>query len=82
MKVVHTNRHRAHDPKTFIHRGRLVDSPELRTPADIAVESDGFRRVAASIGRFAGPIGILQEGGYPCPELGENLSAFLGAIDG
>ena len=48
----------------------------------LAVTTDRFRRTAASIGRFAGPIGILQEGGYSCSEFDENLSAFLGAIDG
>src|SRR5215472_7485637 len=35
MKVVHTDRHLAHDPKTFIHWGRLVDSPERPARADM-----------------------------------------------
>jgi len=51
--------------------------------SELAVTTDWFRRAAASIRRFADPIGILQEGGHSCSELGENLSAFLGAaIDG
>jgi acetoin utilization deacetylase AcuC-like enzyme len=47
-----------------------------------SVTTDGFRRAGEVIGAFAGRIGILQEGGYPCPELGENLTAFLGSVDG
>ncbi|KUM28402.1 hypothetical protein AU467_34680 [Mesorhizobium loti] len=46
------------------------------------VTTNGFRQAAETIGAFNEPIAILQEGGYPCPELGENLVAFLDAIDG
>ncbi|MBB6413755.1 histone deacetylase family protein [Mesorhizobium sangaii] len=46
------------------------------------VSTDGFRQAARAISDFCGPIGLLQEGGYPCSELGDNLVAFLGAIDG
>ncbi|MEI8703447.1 histone deacetylase family protein [Mesorhizobium sp. ISC15] len=45
------------------------------------VTTDGFRQAAETIRAFVNPIAILQEGGYPCPELGDNLVAFLGAID-
>lgn len=45
------------------------------------VSTDGFRKAASTINRFSGPVAMLQEGGYPCAELGENLVAFLGAID-
>ncbi|MER8824149.1 histone deacetylase family protein [Mesorhizobium sp. M0991] len=45
------------------------------------VTTDGFRKAARVIGNFDAPIAMLQEGGYPCPELGENLVAFLGAIE-
>ncbi|MER9216294.1 histone deacetylase family protein [Mesorhizobium sp. M0663] len=45
------------------------------------VTADGLRKAAKVIGDFNGPIAMLQEGGYPCPELGDNLVAFLGAID-
>lgn len=45
------------------------------------VTTDGFRNAARTIGAFGRPIAMLQEGGYACPELGDNLVAFLGAID-
>jgi acetoin utilization deacetylase AcuC-like enzyme len=48
----------------------------------LTVTTDGFRRAGEAVGRFRGPVGMLQEGGYPCPELGDNLTAFLGAVDG
>jgi acetoin utilization deacetylase AcuC-like enzyme len=44
--------------------------------------TDGFRRAGEAVGGFVGRIGILQEGGYACPELGKNLAAFLEAVDG
>ncbi|RUV40536.1 histone deacetylase family protein, partial [Mesorhizobium sp. M5C.F.Ca.IN.020.29.1.1] len=45
------------------------------------ISTDGFRKAARAISDFNGPMAMLQEGGYPCPELGDNLVAFLGAID-
>ncbi|TIQ38820.1 MAG: histone deacetylase family protein, partial [Mesorhizobium sp.] len=45
------------------------------------VSTDGFRRAAETIGSFDGPVAMLQEGGYHCSELGDNLVAFLAAID-
>lgn len=45
------------------------------------VTTDGFRYAAEAIKAFNKPIAILQEGGYPCPELGDNLAAFLGSIE-
>ncbi|RWC53716.1 histone deacetylase family protein [Mesorhizobium sp.] len=45
------------------------------------VSTDGFRRAAETIGAFDGPVALLQEGGYPCSELGDNLVAFLAAVD-
>ncbi|MER8950133.1 histone deacetylase family protein [Mesorhizobium sp. M0809] len=46
------------------------------------VTAEGFRRAAQVIDDCARPIAMLQEGGYPCPELGDNLVAFLGAMEG
>ncbi|MER9594101.1 histone deacetylase family protein [Mesorhizobium sp. M0244] len=45
------------------------------------VSTDGFRKAASTINRFSGPVAMLQEGGYPCAELGNNLVAFLGAVE-
>ncbi|RWJ04428.1 MAG: histone deacetylase family protein [Mesorhizobium sp.] len=45
------------------------------------VSTNGFRKAARAVSDFNGPVAMLQEGGYPCPELGDNLVAFLGAID-
>ena len=44
------------------------------------VTTDGIRRAGAAIGRLQRPIAILQEGGYPCAELGQNLVAFLDGV--
>jgi len=133
MKVVHTDRHLAHDPKTFIHWGRLVDSPERPARADMllaAARASGHGIItaaptsAAALARVhtARHLDFLEHGfaqwrklphagdeivlnthpnrfaahytshiaaraGFyqadtACSELGENLSAFLGAIDG
>lgn len=41
------------------------------------VTTQGFGRMAARIGSLERPTVILQEGGYLCPELGDNLLAFL-----
>ncbi|WP_210238920.1 MULTISPECIES: histone deacetylase family protein [unclassified Mesorhizobium] len=39
MKVVYSDGHRSHDPQTFIHRGRLVQSPERPERADMLLSS-------------------------------------------
>ena len=50
------------------------------------VTTDGFRRVGEAIGAFARarelPSLLVQEGGYVCAELGDNLVAFLKGFEG
>ncbi len=45
--------------------------------AGLAVTEGGFRHIAAEISRLDLPSVLVQEGGYLCPELGQNLLAFL-----
>jgi acetoin utilization deacetylase AcuC-like enzyme len=43
----------------------------------LAVSTPGFGQISADIRGLGLPIVIVQEGGYLCPELGENLGAVL-----
>lgn len=44
----------------------------------LRITTDGFQRIAREISRHTGlPLLMVQEGGYPCKELGENLTHFL-----
>jgi acetoin utilization deacetylase AcuC-like enzyme len=43
----------------------------------LAVTTGGFGEIGAAIGRLALPTVLVQEGGYPSPELGANLVRFL-----
>jgi acetoin utilization deacetylase AcuC-like enzyme len=43
----------------------------------LAVTTPGFARIATAIATHSLPTVIVQEGGYLCPELGDNLSSFL-----
>ena len=43
----------------------------------LAVTTPGFSRIAASIAEMGLPAILVQEGGYLCPELGDNLRSFL-----
>ncbi|MET1026269.1 MAG: histone deacetylase family protein [Dongiaceae bacterium] len=45
--------------------------------AGLQVTEAGFRRIGARLGAIALPTVLVQEGGYPCPELGSNLLAVL-----
>jgi acetoin utilization deacetylase AcuC-like enzyme len=47
--------------------------------AAFGVTTEGFGRIAAAINKLNKPSVVLQEGGYVCPELGQNLVAFLQA---
>jgi acetoin utilization deacetylase AcuC-like enzyme len=48
----------------------------------LAVSTPGFARIAAAAAALDLPTVIVQEGGYLCPELGDNLRSFLaGFID-
>jgi len=51
--------------------------------AGLAVTTPGFARIADACASLNLPTVIVQEGGYLCPELGDNLSAFLnGFVNG
>lgn len=45
--------------------------------AGLAVTTPGFARIGAAIAGLGLPTLIVQEGGYLCPELGQNLQAVL-----
>lgn len=45
--------------------------------AGLAVSTDGFNRMANKLAALKLPTVLVQEGGYLCPELGNNLQAFL-----
>jgi len=45
--------------------------------AGLALTTSGFRRVAERIAALQLPTVLVQEGGYPCEQLGDNLAAFL-----
>lgn len=45
--------------------------------SDLAVSTEGFRAAGERIGRYRGPVVLIQEGGYLVEKLGENLDAFL-----
>ncbi len=47
--------------------------------AGLAVTTPGFARIGAMIASLGLPTVIVQEGGYLCPELGDNLEAVLRA---
>ncbi|PQA89344.1 histone deacetylase family protein [Hyphococcus luteus] len=56
-----------------------LDAYEGDPIAGLAVTSGGFARIGEAIGgALKLPTVIIQEGGYPCDELGSNLAAFLG----
>ncbi|MEZ5824747.1 MAG: histone deacetylase family protein [Geminicoccaceae bacterium] len=48
----------------------------------LAVTTQGFARIAAALANLELPTVIVQEGGYLCPELGDNLESFLGGFAG
>ena len=43
----------------------------------LAVTTAGFARIADALASLKLPTVIVQEGGYLCPELGQNLTSFL-----
>ncbi len=43
----------------------------------LAVTTAGFGRIGAMLGELNLPTLMVQEGGYLCPELGDNLASFL-----
>ena len=59
-----------------------LDAYEGDPIAGLAVTTGGFARIGEAIGAALRlPTVIVQEGGYPCDELGGNLSSFLGGYD-
>ena len=46
----------------------------------LGVTTEGFRRIGRRCAEFGLPTVIVQEGGYLCPELGDNLEALLGGF--
>jgi len=48
--------------------------------AGLSVTTPGFARIAAACAGLGLPTIIVQEGGYLCPELGDNLKEFLGGF--
>ena len=47
----------------------------------LSVTTDGFARIGQALAGLALPSVIVQEGGYLCDALGDNLQAFLGAFE-
>jgi acetoin utilization deacetylase AcuC-like enzyme len=45
------------------------------------VTTEGFAEIARRIAALRLPTALIQEGGYLCPSLPRNLSAFLGALE-
>src|SRR5262249_26935961 len=48
----------------------------------LSVTTPGFARIGEAIAALKLPTVIVQEGGYLCPELGDNLTSFLGGFGG
>ncbi|MER8751913.1 histone deacetylase family protein [Mesorhizobium sp. M1050] len=48
----------------------------------LSVTTPGFARIGEAIAKLGLPTVIVQEGGYLCDELGDNLTAFLTGFDG
>jgi acetoin utilization deacetylase AcuC-like enzyme len=46
--------------------------------AGLGVTTPGFARIGQAVADMGLPTVIIQEGGYLCPDLGENLKAVLG----
>lgn len=50
--------------------------------AGLAISTQGFHAIGEQIAsKLTLPTVIVQEGGYPCPELGENLTAFISGFE-
>ena len=48
--------------------------------AGLAVTTGGFGQIGAAVAGLGLPTVVVQEGGYLCPELGDNLAAVLRAF--
>ena len=54
-----------------------LDAFEKDPFGGLSVSTPGFARIGEAIGKLGLPTVIVQEGGYLCDELGDNLTAFL-----
>ncbi len=54
-----------------------LDIHEADPLAAFRIPTDGFARIGAAIARRRWPTVLVQEGGYPSPDLGRNLERFL-----
>jgi len=55
-----------------------LDAYEGDPIAGLAISTEGFNNIGSRISRKLGlPTVIVQEGGYLCPQLGQNLAAFI-----
>ena len=59
-----------------------LDAYEGDPLAGLAVTTDGFGRIAETLGDLGLPSLLVQEGGYLCDDLGCNLAAFLRGFAG
>jgi acetoin utilization deacetylase AcuC-like enzyme len=57
-----------------------LDAYERDPLAGLAITTPGFARMGAAIAARGLPTLLVQEGGYLAPELGDNLSSFLGGF--
>lgn len=59
-----------------------LDAFEGDPIAGLAISTEGFNNIGSRISsRLKLPTVIVQEGGYLCPELGENLASFIGGFE-
>ncbi len=58
-----------------------LDASEHDPLKGLAVTTDGFRRIGATIARIGLPTVFVQEGGYLSDILGQNLTAVLGGFE-
>lgn len=72
---------RAHAPGALVVALGL-DAFEGDPFGGLSVSTDGFARIGEAIASLDLPTVIVQEGGYLCDELGENLTAFLTGFGG
>lgn len=59
-----------------------LDAFEVDPFGGLSVTTQGFSRIGEAIAGCGLPTVIVQEGGYLCDELGDNLTAFLTGFDG
>ena len=58
-----------------------LDAQENDPLGILSITTNGFNRMGAAIGALGLPSLIVQEGGYLCDEMADNLLAFLGGFE-